>query len=340
MKILFIGNYLQTSSTNQNTWADLTRQLSNEGHTIFNTSSKTNKFIRLLDILTTIWSKRSFYEIAEVDVFSGQAFLFAFLGSILLRLINKPFVLTLHGGNLPVFAQRHTKLIKKLLNSATTVVVPSSYLWLAMQPYRTDLVIIPNAIFIERYEFKKRVDIQPNLIWLRAFHEIYNPELAIRVLTNVRIHYPESKLLMIGPDKGDNSYSRTKQLANELGLEKAVTFIEGVKKEEVPIWLNNGDVLINTTNYDNTPISVMEAMACGLCIVSTNIGGIPYLIDNEVNGILVPPNDSVSMASAVVRILTEPGLSAKLSMSARQKAEKLDWAEIFPKWEELFGKLI
>lgn len=79
----------------------------------------------------------------------------------------------------------------------------------------------------------------------------------------------------------------------------------------------------------------MEAMACGLCVVSTNVGGIPYLLEHETDALLVPPNDPEAMAAAVRRILTEPGLAKRLSRNARAKAKQFDWDAILPQWEEL-----
>jgi glycosyltransferase involved in cell wall biosynthesis len=114
-----------------------------------------------------------------------------------------------------------------------------------------------------------------------------------------------------------------------------ISFPGQVPKEEVPLWLHKGDIFLNTTNVDNTPVSVIEAMACGLCIISTDVGGIPYLLQQEQDALLVPPDDADAMARAVHRILTEPGLAEHLSRQGRQKAEDFDWSVIMPKWEEL-----
>jgi glycosyltransferase involved in cell wall biosynthesis len=99
--------------------------------------------------------------------------------------------------------------------------------------------------------------------------------------------------------------------------------------------MSRGDIFLNTTNVDNTPISVLEAMACGLCVVSTNVGGIPYLLEHEHDALLVPPDDPAAVATAVRRLLTEPDLAEQLSRNARQKAEKFDWSIILPQWEAL-----
>ncbi|MGC8827013.1 MAG: glycosyltransferase family 4 protein, partial [Anaerolineae bacterium] len=142
----------------------------------------------------------------------------------------------------------------------------------------------------------------------------------------------------VGPDKGDGSLQAVRRTAEALGVLERIAFPGGVPKAEVPAWLDKGDIFINTTNVDNTPVSVMEAMACGLCIVSTDVGGIPYLLEHERDALLVPAGGADAMAEAVQRILTEPGLAERLSRNARAKAEGFDWSVILPAWEQIFSR--
>ena len=125
-----------------------------------------------------------------------------------------------------------------------------------------------------------------------------------------------------------------------MGITDFVEFAGVIPNAEVPVWLQRGDIFINTTNVDNTPVSVLEAMACGLCVVSTNVGGIPYLLEDGQNALLTPPDDPDAMASAIHRILTEPGLSARLSENARRQVEQYDWSVVLPEWERLLEGVI
>ena len=142
---------------------------------------------------------------------------------------------------------------------------------------------------------------------------------------------------MIGPEKGDGSFQHAQQSAIRLGVPGLITLRHGVPKADVPNWLNTADIFLNTTNIDNTPVTVIEAMACGLCIVSTKVGGIPYLLEDGHDALLVSPNDPAAMAAAIRRILTEPGLAQNLSKNARQKAEQFDWSTVLPQWEALLS---
>ena len=188
------------------------------------------------------------------------------------------------------------------------------------------------------------MEIDPNIhldlkVRKSAFHKIYNPELAIKVLDLMRTDYPKSRLIMAGPDKNDGSLQKCQEKLTELGLEESVEFLGWIPKLEVPTWLNKADIFINTTNIDNTPVSVLEAMACGLCIISTNVGGIPYMLKDGFDALLVPPDDPIAMAEALRRLLTEQGLAQKLSSNARKKAEQFDWSKVIPMWEALFNQV-
>ena len=340
MNLLLIGNYFSGPGHNHNVWQDLAVHLPKIGFGVITTSSKAKKIPRLLDMLKTIWLCRNNYQIAQIDVFSGQAFIFAECSARLLQALNKPFVLTLHGGNLPKLALQNPQRVKKLLNIAKRVIAPSHYLREQMSKYRPDVILIPNPLELSKYPFILRKSPEPKLIWLRSFHEIYNPSLAPRVLAKLLSEFPEAHLTMIGPDKGDGSRQNTERVIEELRLPHHVEIRGGISKSDVPEALSQGDIFINTTHIDNTPISVMEAMACGLCVVSTNVGGIPYLLDDGVNALLVPPNDPQSMACAISRIMTEPGLAENISTCARQKTEGFDWSFILPKWESLFQEIV
>jgi len=145
---------------------------------------------------------------------------------------------------------------------------------------------------------------------------------------------------MFGPDNGDGSLDQVQSEVRRLNLEGRVSLLGAVPKIDVPKALNSGDIFLNTTNYESFGVSVMEAAACGLCIVSTNVGELPLLWKDDHDALLVQPDDSAAMATAVRRILTEPGLAERLSRNARVKAEQYDWSVILPQWERLLKRLM
>lgn len=286
-------------------------------------------------MLGTAWFDRRTYDVAHVDVYSGTAFSWADAVSRLLRRAGKPFVMTLHGGNLPSYAAKHRAQVRRALARADAVVAPSGYLADAFRTDRNDIRLIPNPLDVSAYRYRPRATPRPRLVWLRAFHEVYNPQLAVRVVAELAPAFPDLRLTMIGPDK-DRTLARTRDLASELGVQGRITFTGAVPKGDVPAKLADGDIFLNTTTIDNTPVSVLEALATGMCVISTNVGGVPFLLEPERDALLVPSNDVSAMASAVTRILTERGLAATLSTNARAKAESHDWTVVLHQWQTLF----
>jgi glycosyltransferase involved in cell wall biosynthesis len=330
---LVIGNFLSSSALNECMCEELARRLSSNGWRVVTASNRLAKLDRLADMVATTWRARQRYGVAWVDVFSGSAFVWAEAVCWTLRRAGKPYVLMLRGGALPAFADRWPRRVRALLGSAASVIVPSGYLFERMRPYRADLRLIPNALHVEAYRFRHRAVADPELVWLRAFHWIYNPPLAASVLARIAKDWPHARLTMYGPDKGDGALETLRTTASQLGVEALLRLPGAVPKRRVPEALSQGDIFLNTTDFDNTPVSILEAMASGLCIVSTDAGGIRHLLEDGKDALLTPRGDVEAMAAAVRRILTEPGLAARLSANARRKAETFDWSVVLPEVE-------
>jgi glycosyltransferase involved in cell wall biosynthesis len=340
LSILIVGNFLSAVLGSRSLCEDFAERLLAAGYKVTTTSRKPGRFARMLDMLRTVWGKRHQYHLATIDVFSGLSFLWAEIIGFLLFGLGKPFILILHGGNLPVFSRRHPVRVRRLFKLAAAVTTPSRFLQEKMQPFRTDLILLPNPLLLSKYKYLSRAHPKPVLMWLRSFHEIYNAPMAIQVLRILVSDHSVFHLIMAGPDKGDRSYQEVKRMTESLGLSGFVQFHGRIPNADVPGWLQKGDIFLNTSIVDNTPISILEAMASGLCIVSTNVGGLPYLLEDGHDALLVPPGDSKAMAVAVHRILEEPGLASTLSKNARHKVEQFDWSLVLPQWEALFSRIV
>lgn len=335
-RLLLIGNFLSSSLGTRFVSEDLASRLEAGGWNVQTTSTKRPRLRRLLDFVATPWRLRATYDVANVEVYSGLSFLWAEAACAVLRAAGKPYVLTLHGGNLPAFARKWPKRVEMLLKPATAVAAPSRFLLEQLRSFRDDVHLIPNAIELADFEFRERRQPAPRLVWLRAFHSIYNPTLAPAVLARVAAVYPDAQLMMVGSDKGDGSFQATCATAERLGVSDRMQFPGSIPKSDVPSRLQEGDIFINTTNVDNTPVSVLEAMACGLCVVSTSVGGIPYMLRDGVDSLLVPPDDADAMAGAVCALLSDPALAARISRAGRTMVEDLDWEPVLARWKELF----
>jgi glycosyltransferase involved in cell wall biosynthesis len=126
---------------------------------------------------------------------------------------------------------------------------------------------------------------------------------------------------------------KIKALAKKKRLD--VKFTGKLSKQEW-IKLSEGyDVFINTTHFDNTPVSVIEAMALGLPIVSTNVGGITYLLENNKTALLVNDNDMQGMTMAIKKIIQNRDLKQHLVKNAQHLVQEFDWDKVKNKWDEV-----
>ena len=311
----------------------LSEQLRGEGFDLITASSKSNMFWRLLDMLFTVVKFRKESSYVLIDTYSTSAFWFAFFVSQLCRLLKLPFIPILHGGNLPYRIKKDPYLSKLIFKNACCNVAPSNYLKNEFEKAGYENVIyIPNTIELQNYTYKERKEIQPKLLWVRAFARIYNPKMAIDVLCKLKEYYPEAELCMVGPDK-DGSLDETKKYAKSLNL--SVTFTGGLTKKEWVLLSEKYDVFINTTHFDNTPVSVIEAMSLGLPVISTNVGGISFLLEDEKDSILVNDNDVIAMANAIKTLLENSHYVSQLTYRALEKVEKFDWQKVRFEWKQL-----
>lgn len=333
--ILIVGNFLSKKGGNLSVCEELSSHLEERGWRVLTTSNKKWRVARLLDMVITCVKNRNHYSVAYLEVYSGLAFIWAEVVATILHLLKKKIILTLHGGGLPTFAKKWPKRVKRVLRKGKYVTSPSPYLIEQMKEYCSNIIFLPNGIDIEKYSFRLRKEVRPKIVWLRAFHKIYNPLMAIKVVSILKETIPQVELTMIGPDKKDGILEVVLENIKKRGLENHIKIIGKISKKDVPLWLNKFDIFINTTNVDNAPVSVIEAMACGLCVVSTNVGGIPYLIENGKDGLLVQKNNEIEMAEAISQLLEDNNLAQKISFNARKKAEEYDWKEIIKMWESL-----
>jgi glycosyltransferase involved in cell wall biosynthesis len=310
----------------------LSELLSREGFTITKSSNKANKVLRFLDMCKAVLVYQRRVDYVLIDTFSTLNFYYAFVVSQLCRLLKKKYITILHGGNLPNRLENSKTLSNLIFNNSYRNVAPSMYLKTHFDKKRYKTVYIPNTIEIEHYTYKERKEISTNILWVRAFDAIYNPQMAIEIVRILKEKYPQVALCMVGPIK-DNSFSICKDLVKKYSLEASVTFTGVLKKEEWHELSRDYDVFINTTNIDNTPVSVIEAMALGLPVVSTNVGGIPFLIKDQIDGVLVNKDNPVSMAKAVADVFEEKHMT--LAKNARKKVEAYDWSSVKEKWKTI-----
>lgn len=335
--ILYIGNKLSRHGFTPTNIETLGPQLQ-QSYNVIATSDKKNKFIRLADIALTIVRYRK-ADIMLIDTYSTSAFRFAKMAGSLARRFKIPYIPILHGGNLPKKLSKATDADMLFFEEAFKLVAPSQYLFQQFQQLGlSGLVFIPNNIFLNEYKFKKRAIIRPKLLWVRSFHKIYNATMALQVMRQLVQLYPDAELCMVGPDK-DGSLEQAKRLAANFKLTDKIKFTGKLDRADWHKLSESYDIFINTTTVDNTPVSVIEGLALGLPVISTNVGGIPYLLNDGENALLVPNADAEAMVAAIGRLVAEPGLAQHLSEGGKSLVQSFDWQAVRYLWDELFDQI-
>jgi glycosyltransferase involved in cell wall biosynthesis len=140
---------------------------------------------------------------------------------------------------------------------------------------------------------------------------------------------PDCRLVLVG---GGELESLLRQRVAELGLDN-VTLMGEVPREEVPAYLALADIFLHHSHYESFGLGILEAMEAGLPVIASNVGAVPEIITDGVDGLLVPPSDPPAMAAAVTRLATSPGLRNRLATAARERAREFGWERLVGQYE-------
>ena len=331
--VLYFGNMLSRHGYTKTAIENLKPKFIN----LFNISFYShisNPFLRLLDMIFSFIIKRKSTRLILIDTYSSKAFYYSFCIGILSHIFNVPYIPILHGGDLLSRLKRSSGMFRILLNNAYLIISPSRYLIDSLQSLDKQIIYIPNFIEINQYPYRYRKKIKPHLLWVRSFDKIYNPKMAIYVVNELLKKYPTAILTMVGPEK-DGTQEICKKLSEKLGINKNINFTGILNREDWISLSEKSDIFINTTHIDNLPVSIIEAMALGFPIISTNVGGINYLLKDRQNGLLVDDNDVHGMVERIYNLIEDQELSSQLSNNARKTSMEYAWNKIEPKWTKI-----
>ena len=337
IKVLYIGSKLSKHGFTPSGVETLGEKLA-EICEVTTVSNKKNIFARFFQMFWSLFRGRNFYNLVLIDTYSSKAFFYAIFCSIFCRFQNIKYIPILRGGNLPNRLKKNSYLSKQIFKYSFLNISPSIYLRNEFENYDFKVTFIPNFIDIDRYPFLLRKNCAPTIFWVRSLHEVYNPKMAIYVLYELLKDIPDSSLCMVGPDK-DGSLKKCKNLSKRLGISNKIKFTGILSKQDWIILSKQYDIFINTTNYDNHPVSVIEAMALGLPIISTNAGSLSSFHKNGIDALIVEKNDYSEMKNKIVSLLTNKKIAKKLSNNSRSKAEKYDWGILKNEWLKIFSSI-
>lgn len=300
-----------------------------DGHRVRSASACRRPLVRTLHQAVAVLVWRG-VPVVVIDVFSGRSFRMAELAASLAALRGRRVVLFLHGGALGEFADRRRARVERLLRRADDIVAPSEFLAAVFRPWGYDVHVIPNVVEVPSGASLPRTTVRPTMLWMRTFHEHYDPLTAIRAFGMVAEVLPDARLTMAGADHG--LLAATRDEAEQLGVGHRVSFPGYLGGDAKARAMADHDVFLNTNVVDNAPVSVIEACAAGMVPVATAVGGVPFLIDDGGDGVLVPPGDPAALAGAVVDLVGDAARYARLSRGALALAGRSSWPRVREQW--------
>lgn len=327
MKVLLITNYKKGTGGISGQVEMLQKNLGTEGiiADIFNT--KGSVLYRLF-CKRNLLKKVTSYDVLHVHCCSKVGFFPAIVGVSAGQKLGKKVVLTYHGGGAEEFFRKHTRLVRHFLLKTDTNIVLSGFLGRVFDKYQIPYTIIPNVIELDASRFRQRDQIKPNFISIRTLSPLYNIECILRAFKRVKQQIPEATLRIVGDGP---SRANLEEMVKSEDI-KDVTFIGRVDNTEIYNQLDRADIMLSSPTIDNMPVSILEAFNAGLLVISSNVGGVPYMIEDGVNGLLFSSDNDIDLSSKMLDSVINKEPSTQMIEKAHASLQQYSWKKV---WFEL-----
>jgi glycosyltransferase involved in cell wall biosynthesis len=250
------------------------------------------------------------------------------------RLMGKCTLIHYHSGEARDHLQR-SPAARWVLRKAQGLIVPSDFLVGVFREFGLEASAVPNIVDTSQFRFRPRSPLRPHLLCTRGFHPYYRVDIVVHAFAEVKALYPDAQLDLVGSGPLE---SEIRALVGQLNL-RGVTFAGVASRAEIPKFYDQADIFVNASDLDNMPVSILEAFASGLPVVSTEPEGMRYVVEQGKTGLLSPPGDSHQLAENVVTLLGEPALAAQIIANARSRCEGYQWKVVREQWLQLYRSL-
>jgi len=288
---------------------------------------------RFVPYLRRVWGAAGRADVVHVMANSGWAWHLCAAPAIWIATLRRvAVVVNYRGGGAGDFFRQSMTWIRPTLARCSAIVVPSPFLERVFGEYRFRAVVIPNIVDLNRFaptdDSRTTPGLStavPHLVVARNLEPIYDVGTALRAFRIVRQTVPGARLSIAGSGMARPSLEA---LARELEIEDAVVFTGRVENEQMAALYRQADLVLNPSLVDNMPISILEALASGVPVVSTDVGGIPDLVGDGVTATLVSPQDPVAMAHAALDLLTDSDRRSNQIRAGLDRVRQFTWEHV------------
>lgn len=293
---------------------------------------------RLIPFLFAVWQLAGRVDVIHLMANSGWSWQLHCAPTLWLGWLRRtPVVVNYRGGEAQTYFQRSFKWVRPSLEKAAAIVVPSGYLQAVFQQFGAATQIIPNIV--DRAIFHPHAGKRTNtftLVITRNLEPIYGIDTALRAFAQVYANDKAVALRIAGSGPEEASLGA---LVQQLGLRKAVSFEGALDRPGIAALYAEADAMLNPSTVDNMPNSVLEALACGLPVISTDVGGVPYIVCHRETALLIPPSNITAMAAAIRQLKGDAELRHTLSSNGLAQIEQYTWSRVRQQWLELYTSL-
>jgi L-malate glycosyltransferase len=297
---------------------------------------------RLVRYLGRLWGAADRVQLFHVMANSGWAWHLCAAPAIwIARLRHVPVVVNYRGGAAEEFFARSLIWIRPTMRMADRVVVPSGFLQQVFARFGLSAEIVPNIVdlsrFFPRLANRGSCPEGPHLIVTRNLEPIYDIGTAIRAFAIIRKTLLRAHMTIAGsgPER-----ERLAQLTQALGVAAHVTFTGRLDNDRIGELYQQADLLLNPSTVDNMPISILEALASGVPVVTTSVGGIPFIVEHQKTALLVQPQDAEAMARAALDLLNDSVKAARFAKAGHESVQQYAWQHVRGHWFAVYSELV
>ena len=294
---------------------------------------------RLWAYVQALWRATAGCDVLHLMANSGWSWhLFAVPAILVAQIRGVPVLVNYRGGGAGEFLARSALAVRWSMSRSARLVVPSAFLVEVFGRFGMTAEVVPNVVDLARFQRREpRLGDSAHLLVSRNLEALYDNATALRAFKQVRAELPNARLTIAGSGPEAQMLG---DLARQLKIDDAVTFAGALDRDAMASLYRRADVMLNPSLADNLPNSLLESLASGVPLVSTRVGGVPYIVRDGQTGLLVPAGDANAMAIAALRILREPGLWQCLADAGFDEVQRYTWPRVGTRLAEVYRGVI
>lgn len=233
-------------------------------------------------------------------------------------------------------------VVRRALKAACYITGASQFLLdqaMRFEPSVKDkLVHIPFGVDISPEEPSSEDENHPvQIIFSKQFYPVYAPELVLRAFAKACHRVSNIKLLMIG---GGPLHEKLLKTTEELNVKQYVDIRDWVEMGDAERLIRQSDIMVMPSERESFGVAALEAAAAGVPVIATDVGGIPEIVENDYNGLLISPGDENALTEAIIRLADDSILRQRMGEAGRKIArERYNFQDCLDRMENLYQQV-